>query len=396
MNQDVGELFGRLKNQDPWMLGGAVGLVVSLILAIVLGRAALSANAERRELADQYNANTLNIQQVKAMQEASPEGLKKSLAATQTQLDELMLGLPSGEQVSEELVNFYAYANALDTRLVRLEKTVPSLSPGDEAVFESDLFLMEVHGEIPDLMRFLGQVGSGPYRTFMLDQINIGPDGPAMAEVDLTVYSSDYRAGMSEPITPTLDVTPVVPAEGNLSRTEPAGDVAHLWSLHGDALAAENWALVVASGRQLLKAGVERDEVAETLYLGHLHWAEELAKEGQADEAMAEYRAALAIRPDDAEARQALETLEDKVVPTTELEAGPVPLVIRATAVPTPTEVVATVTPAVHRVRSGESLLYLANRYHTTVSAIKTANGLQGNVIYIGQELVIPTVADGE
>ena len=42
-------------------------------------------------------------------------------------------------------------------------------------------------------------------------------------------------------------------------------------------------------------------------------------------------------------------------------------------------------------VRSGDTLWLLAQRFHTTVDAIKSLNGLTGNTLYIGQILKIPT-----
>lgn len=44
-----------------------------------------------------------------------------------------------------------------------------------------------------------------------------------------------------------------------------------------------------------------------------------------------------------------------------------------------------------HVVRSGESLSVLAERYNTTVKAIKERNGLESNVLYVGQKLEIPS-----
>jgi N-acetylmuramoyl-L-alanine amidase len=48
--------------------------------------------------------------------------------------------------------------------------------------------------------------------------------------------------------------------------------------------------------------------------------------------------------------------------------------------------------PLQHKVKSGESLSLLAKRYGTTVSALKKANKLNKNTLYIGQVLMIPKV----
>ena len=44
-----------------------------------------------------------------------------------------------------------------------------------------------------------------------------------------------------------------------------------------------------------------------------------------------------------------------------------------------------------YTVRAGDSLWLIAQRYHTTVDAIKNLNGLSGNLIYTGQVLKIPS-----
>jgi LysM repeat protein len=44
----------------------------------------------------------------------------------------------------------------------------------------------------------------------------------------------------------------------------------------------------------------------------------------------------------------------------------------------------------VHKVESGHTLSSIAQAYGSTVKAIKTANNLNSDVIYVGQELIIP------
>ena len=43
-----------------------------------------------------------------------------------------------------------------------------------------------------------------------------------------------------------------------------------------------------------------------------------------------------------------------------------------------------------YRVRSGDTLIAIARRHHTTVSALQRANGLKGSALRVGQELRIP------
>lgn len=46
-----------------------------------------------------------------------------------------------------------------------------------------------------------------------------------------------------------------------------------------------------------------------------------------------------------------------------------------------------------HRVRRGDNLYEIARHYHLTVEAIKTANNLRGNLLHIGQNLMLPISA---
>ncbi|WP_251554812.1 LysM peptidoglycan-binding domain-containing protein [Neobacillus muris] len=72
----------------------------------------------------------------------------------------------------------------------------------------------------------------------------------------------------------------------------------------------------------------------------------------------------------------------------------PAPAVIEPVVTPTPAPVeTAPVQPAetvTYTVVSGDSLSVIAQRYNTTVTAIKTANGLTTDAIYVGQKLTIP------
>ena len=75
---------------------------------------------------------------------------------------------------------------------------------------------------------------------------------------------------------------------------------------------------------------------------------------------------------------------------------GPHKLVLPIDAVDTFNAALAEVPPAElvrwkrHKVRNGEAISQIANRYNTTVSAIRSANNLRGNMIRAGHYLMIP------
>ena len=75
---------------------------------------------------------------------------------------------------------------------------------------------------------------------------------------------------------------------------------------------------------------------------------------------------------------------------------GPHKLVLPIDAVETFTAALAEVPPAElvrwkrHKVKNGEAISQIANKYNTTVSAIRSANNLRGNMIRAGHYLMIP------
>ena len=75
---------------------------------------------------------------------------------------------------------------------------------------------------------------------------------------------------------------------------------------------------------------------------------------------------------------------------TPTITATPTPVLMPTLPVaPTPSPT-PTVEYLLHRVQAGETLSTIAARYGVTVEAIKAANGLTGDLIWVGQELRIP------
>lgn len=62
---------------------------------------------------------------------------------------------------------------------------------------------------------------------------------------------------------------------------------------------------------------------------------------------------------------------------------------------PAPAPAPAPATTGIHIVQPGENLFRLGLRYGTTAAAIRAANGLSSDLIYVGQRLVIPGAGGG-
>jgi LCP family protein required for cell wall assembly len=132
--------------------------------------------------------------------------------------------------------------------------------------------------------------------------------------------------------------------------------------------------------RELIEfaAGIERDKIY-ALTLGE-QWIEEyLTPDGQD---------AIALKPGATQQiRERLYHLPH--TPRAPTSSSPIQLV--PTAAPAPVLTSTMNTPQLHIVQQGDTLFSLARRYGVTVEAIQQVNGLTGDSIYVGQQLIIPT-----
>jgi tetratricopeptide (TPR) repeat protein len=188
--------------------------------------------------------------------------------------------------------------------LIRRESLLLPPAEQDTPGYEIQRFVLEAQGPAADLMRFLAQVGSPPYPTFILHNINITQNDPAVAEADLTVYSSDLEVGSPLPENET-EGTPV--PEGQ------EGDrIQEFEMLMRRAVAQENWAEAISYGQRILRLEAGNENAQETLYQAYVSWGDELAAEGNVVQARQQYENALELRPDGEEALEGLRALEDQ------------------------------------------------------------------------------------
>ena len=148
--------------------------------------------------------------------------------------------------------------------------------------------------------------------------------------------------------------------------------------------AAENWPEAISLIEQILAIDPNYDDMTEKLYAAHVNYGVKLAAEGRLEEAKEQFSHALTVKPGGAEALAGLRELAGETpappLPPTQPPTQPPP----ATPTPQPEYII-------HVVQRGDTLYSIARRYGITVEAIKAANGLTSNDIYVGQQLRIPT-----
>ena len=194
MNADVGDLLKRLKIQDPVNIGAVVGLMVSMALFAVVVTSLLRTLTDRQNLTLELEAAQTTIERLDQLQTASPENLRQRIAQVRGELSGLLVGMPTDEEVAAEIIRYYEYAKDTGTQVTRLEKIVPSPEEEEITAYQVQHYLLQANGQFPDLLQLLGRIATGAYRTIIMDEITMGPDGPAFADAVLRVYSSDLAA----------------------------------------------------------------------------------------------------------------------------------------------------------------------------------------------------------
>jgi len=392
MNTDIRDLPKLIRIKDPRSVWAIVSLVAAIVLFVIVSRQLVLSIIERDMLQSDLEATRTRIEQVQQVQGMDPDVLRQRIADRRRELQEVLAGLATTQQIDEEIGRYYQYASELGTQLVRMEAMLNTPEEEAQLAYRVQRFLLGVRGEFPQLLRFLGRVSNVPYRGVILDAIAIRPDsayGDAIANADLTIYASDLAsstAPIPEDATPAPTAT--LGASDNINEIE---------AFMRRAIADQDWAAAVAHGRHILQLDPSRQDIVRTLYQAHVSWARALAAAGQVAEARQQYDEALTLVPEGQEAQDGLRALGTPT-PAASGAAGageatdgeplahPVatapPIVMPTPALPTPT--------IAYTVRYGDTLTSIAARHGTTVAALTEANNLSGVTIYIGQQLVIP------
>jgi tetratricopeptide (TPR) repeat protein len=311
MNTDIRDIPKLIRVKDPRSVWAVVCLVIAIALFGIVSRLLIMSIIERDLLQGDLDATRARIVQIQGMQGTNPETLRQRIEERRQELQEVLAGFPTTQQVDEEIGRYYQYAGELGTQLVRMEAMLNTPEEEGQSAYRVQRFLLGVRGEMPQLLRFLGRITNVPYRGLVLDAIAIRPDNAlggagggavsAIANADLAVYASDLVSGTA-PI--PQEVAPAPTA--TLGQSD---NISEIEAFMRRAIADQDWAAAVAHGRHILQLDPGRQDIVRALYQAHLSWGRALAAAGQVAEAQQQYNEALTLVPDGQEAQDALRAL---------------------------------------------------------------------------------------
>jgi len=398
----------------------------------------------REELVSQLNTAEQELAKARIAQGQTPEELKGQLETAQTALNEAADVFLDETKAAGILNKLYQYADESSVEIIVLQSQSGSGQEKKEA-YDVNTFQMQVEGPVPRLIDFVGRIEEAAFESFIITNVSIvESERLPVLTMDIALYTSPYASestGLPEPTT-TADLAQLEEAlavawaaegwaqaidiigqilaldplrDGMLDQLytarvnygyqllaerdrddaitqfdlaleiKPGGEEAQAGlqqaaatpiptqtaekaleqRLH-EAWEAEDWEETISLIESILAIDPARQDMTGKLYAAHVNYGYQLVAEGKREEAKEQFALALVVNPDGKEAETGLQAL-----------AG-------GTPASGPGHIV-------HVVQPGETLYRIALRYGTTVEAVKAANGLTSNTIYVGQRLRIPT-----
>ena len=309
-------------------------------------------------------------------QQAVAGQIEQQIETAQVEFDETANRFLTEAQAAAFLADLYDAAAATAVSIVDLQaQAVPQGgAAGEKPVYDTRQFQLVVEGDLPQLNEFVGRIETTAVSSVNMQNLFItqGEDGFSdVLTLDLFLYTSPFSTGESvvelpEPLATPQVITTVIPLLSPTPTVSPTPNVNTLLAQLDDPWSAENWPEVIRliqEVRQLAPAEVAG--TAEKLYAAYVNYGYQLVEAGDMTAAVQQFEFALAIFPQGTEAEAGLQAL-------LALEATPTPQV------------------TIYVVQRGDTLFSIARRHGSSVEAVRAANGLVGNNITPGQELIIP------
>jgi LysM repeat protein len=309
-----------------------------------------------------------------SQQQAAGGQLGQQIEAAQAEFNETANRFLTEAQAAAFLDGLYDSAAQTAVFIVDLQaQVVPSgaAGGGEKPVYDTRQFQLQVTGDIAQLNEFVGRIEQTAVPGISLQNLLITnrPDGPdEILTLNLFLYTSPFSTGelvaqLPDPL-PTSNASPV-PQPTPTATIEPTPDLTSLVIQLDAPWAAEDWPEVIRIIQLIRQQAPGQPDLAEKLYAARVNYGYQLAAAGDTGGAVAQFEQALAIFPQGTEAEAGLQSL-----------FAPAPK--------------ATPELTIYVVQRGDTLYSIARRFSSTVDAVKAANGLVGNNITPGQQLIIP------
>lgn len=317
-----------------------VGLLYGLILrGILLERERQATLQEQVRILETVLVSQQEETQVLPTRQAELATVQAEQATVQAELLAARLTFPSEVDSTEVLAHIVAAAAIHRTNLRQVQARDPVTVTIDAATYRIFAYDVRVEGELETLTALLTALESGPIGTLSLDQVRVEvlptPDtapvatpteGAAMYQASLVVQ---VHVRLAEPGT-----SPLPPASTPISPEERARQ---LETLLEQARQVEDWERVISLLLVLRQIRPSDPELETQLVEAYVHQGQRWLAASQYDQAGADFRAALALQPDNGDALvglTALTALTPTLPPTPTFTPTPTAM---PTETPTPT-----------------------------------------------------------
>ncbi|MBC7235167.1 MAG: hypothetical protein H5T69_04955 [Chloroflexi bacterium] len=330
--------FRQNLDQNPrrylWMalgLNAFVGLILLIFVLLAIwpslrdmGLLSLEMEVTQQALAEAERASA-----------ATPEELQAELEAAKNAVAQLGALFFSATQATEIAQSLYTYAAETGIELVSLD-TDAAASPAGTNTYQIHTVHVQARGPIGQLLLFLTriQVANQPAAQFESLAIPTADEEPHELTLDLLLYTSPYAAFGGS--LPAPSGPPTAPDTTPESITQLKADLDAAWE-------AQDWPQVLVVLPKLLNYSPDDAELLDKLYAARVNYGYQLLSQGQEQQAATQFLLALEIKPNGAEALDALQKLS---------RAPEVPAEPRPLAVVTPTTLPATAPTAISPTRN--------------------------------------------
>ncbi len=317
-----------------------VGVLVILIAYGVIVGAIIAERNEQSDLEDSIAPLETAVAAERAGADTLPTR-QTELAKLEAELHEAQLAFPSEVDSTEVLAHVVATAAVNRVNLREVQAQEPITTVVGTSVYRILPYDVEVDGELEAIAAFLVDLEGGPISTLTIDEISV------LAQPTPTPTPGPTGAGQSLPGTdPFLEQAPVIyrvslelrvfvrlaepgtPGSGPAAtQVSPQERIQELQDLLEEARLEEDWDRAISILIVLRQIDPADETINDQLLEAYLLEGARRLAAGQYEQAAADYRAALAIDPDNEEAIAALRSMNA-------LTPSPTP---RPTRTPTPT-----------------------------------------------------------